>query len=48
MKKNLIEFRDDVAIPFLVYSGIGLASIFTVVFIAKLGWVVGKFAWNLI
>lgn len=48
MKKIIKEFLNDVAVPFAVYSAIGIVAVFSVTFVVRLSWVVMKCAWNLI
>ena len=44
----IFPFLNDIALPFLGFSAIGIAAVFSVVFVIRLMWVVGEFAWTLI
>lgn len=44
----LYPFLDDVLLPFLGFSALGIAAVFAVAFIARLMVVTAVFAWNLI
>jgi hypothetical protein len=41
-------FLNDVFFPFIGFSALAIVSVFFSVFVVRLVWVVGRFAWNLI